>query len=464
MGEIFVSEWWEPSRPDDLFRGTLFEESNSGWVLQLDLSLEQLLGEVPISGKPYAPFNNIREYPVLCGKPDGKYLTLFDCRLMSTNWSLAGRPQVKVKPSFIAYDVHFKDFRLISLSVRYSNLDAWVATSGFKIELGLSSEYWARIQYRRPSAINMGTANGLNLSVEFAVTGPKRTPQLQVQAQMEQMAWVCIKAQESRPFDEFLGASDVLSDFITLGVGQHIRRFGEMWAVCVTEKEGRETPFHFKLLQNGVQIVTPISDIDVTEMLFTLPDVLDKLPKVLNLWFGKDDGLQVLYEIYFGTVRSPSMYLEHRFLNMFQALESYDRRMYIPDSEVVVKHEERKDRIFEAVDDNDRKWLKGKLKHSLEPQASIRIRRLVDKVDAKWLLTQEEIEQAAVFRNFLTHFSIDLENRLPPKVEHSLILHNLAVRLQILCELTLLDGVGLSSNDMRKRIEETRRLEKRLAH
>ena len=147
---------------------------------------------------------------------------------------------------------------------------------------------------------------------------------------------------------------------------------------------------------------------------------------------------------------------------MFQALESFDRRTHIHDSEAVNKHDDRMGRILEAIDDNDRKWLKGKLKHSLEPQASVRIRRLVEKVDGEWLLTQKDTDQAALFRNFYTHFSPDLEQRLPPKVEHLLCLHNLAVRLQILCELTLLDAVGFSSRDMRKRIEETRRLDKRL--
>ena len=187
MSEIFASEWWEPGRPDDLLSGTLFEESQSGWVLQLDLSFEQLLGEVPIPGKPYQFFDSVKDYPILCGEASGKFLTLFNCRVMEANSNLQGRIQVKVKPDLIAYDVHIKDFRITSLSVRFSDLDAWVATSGFNIEfLELSPNYSTRIQYRRPSAINMGTVDGMNLSVEFVANGPKITRQPQVQAQMQQ--------------------------------------------------------------------------------------------------------------------------------------------------------------------------------------------------------------------------------------------------------------------------------------
>ena len=73
MSEIFASEWREPGRPDDLLSGTLFEESQSGWVLQLDLSFEQLLGEVPIPGKPYQFFDSVKDYPILCGKASGNF-------------------------------------------------------------------------------------------------------------------------------------------------------------------------------------------------------------------------------------------------------------------------------------------------------------------------------------------------------------------------------------------------------
>ena len=57
------------------------------------------------------------------------------------------------------------------------------------------------------------------------------------------------------------------------------------------------------------------------------------------------------------------MYVEHRFLNMFQALEAFDRRdvVYTPEQEE--KHRERVSQIAKAVEDRrDRDWVKGRLR------------------------------------------------------------------------------------------------------
>jgi hypothetical protein len=145
---LTASEWWEPSRPDRRLHGVLFEEAGRGWVLKLDGNFEKieldrhLASEGPIT----VPLTSPSEFPVLCGiTGGGKLLTLFNCQVMAATWPLFGNSgQLVVWPTILAYDVHFEnldDFRLTSLSVRYSNLDAWAATSGFSIDLGSSDNY-----------------------------------------------------------------------------------------------------------------------------------------------------------------------------------------------------------------------------------------------------------------------------------------------------------------------------------
>jgi hypothetical protein len=408
------------------------------------------------------------EYSVLCGiTGEGKFVTLFNCQVIAATLPMFGnRGRLKIWPAFLAYDVHFEDlnaFRLTSLSVRYSNMDTWVAASGFSIDLGNSDSFSASVQYAKPDAIEFGTVDGQTITVEFSASGPTITwPQTQVH--IEQTAWVSVSCADARTYEELLRTCTVFSDLMTLGVGQPVRPV-EMRAECNAQigAGGPATSCSLKLVHNRNPISPILPDANVWEMLFTLPDVRNRLPNLLHAWFEGQDKIRPLYDLYFGTVRSPSMYVEHRFLNMFQALESYDRRTYVQESEREKEHQQRLDRIMNGVDSGDRKWLKGRLKHSHEPTAADRIRRLVARLHADWLLDNKDVTLAVDFRNFYTHFDLDVEQRLPPKKERTRNLHNLAVRLQILCEITLLDAIGFSSDEVRERIDKTRRLEARLA-
>jgi hypothetical protein len=392
-------------------------------------------------------------------------MTLFNCQVIGATLPLFGNNgQLKIWPKLLAYDLHFTDvddFRLTTLWVRYSNLDAWGATFGFSIDLGRADILSTCVKYTRPETVEFGTVDGLTISVAFSASGPTITPS-QTQVHIEQAAWVKVTSADPRPYEELMRTAAVFSDLITLGVGQPVRPI-EFEAECNTQTDGRPAAAHLKLIHNRNSITPVLPDTDVWDMLFTLPDVRDRLSSLLHAWFERRENIKPLYDLYFGTVRSPSMYVEHRFLNMFQALESYDRRTYVQDSEKVKLHQERLERISKAVDSTDRKWLKARLKHSHEPAAADRIRRLVARVHADWLLDDNQITLAGDFRNFYTHFDPGIEQRLPPNKERPRSLHNLAIRLQILCEITLLDAIDFPTRDVRQRMDKIQRLERRLA-
>ena len=156
------------------------------------------------------------------------------------------------------------------------------------------------------------------------------------------------------------------------------------------------------------------------------------------------------------------MYVEHRFINMFQALESYDRRTFKPTPEKMKRYQEQLDRIVGSVDLRDRQWLTQNLRLSHETAAADRIRRLARKLDAGWLLSDEQIALAGNLRNYYTHFDPEVDQRLPPKGGRFRTMHNLAVRLRVLCELVLLDAIGFPRDEMRNRMQKTRRVERHL--
>jgi hypothetical protein len=236
----------------------------------------------------------------------------------------------------------------------------------------------------------------------------------------------------------------------------------EMSGTCnARDPSGAEVATTIQLIYNREPIVKVAGDTRYWNVLFTLPDIRVRFSELMGTWFSRAYEIQSLCDLYFGTIRGSSMFVEHRFLNVFQALESYDRRTFTPAPEQAVAREERLGRISNAIAADDWKWLKRRLR-PLEPSAAERIMRVVDNVQASWLLKAEDITLAADLRNYYTHFDSKVEARLPPIELRFRIMHNLAVRLRVLCELVLLNAVGFSTDEVRRRMETTRRVQRHL--
>jgi hypothetical protein len=471
MTENKLAQWWRPEAPSERLPGTLYEDGDRGGMrLLIDGHFAEADAEPATDGVPIAVRPALDDVPLLVGTTaDGKLLSLFDCRTVKRS-GLPGLTKTfqVFRPGIIAYDVHFAsadEFRLTSLSGRYSNLDQWVNTSGLSYAFASANLYPIAITYAKPEGVKATLSNGISVSVDFSVTGPDFGNRSGVQIQ--QQAWLGVRSSDERSYEELLRGLTLVADFVSLGIGQAVR-LAEMQAGAM-DSESTENPqktIYFRLHHNAEPIAPLREDIDPWRMLFTLSDIRENFATFLEAWCIQQEKLRPLYSLYFGTLRSASMYVEHRFLNMFQALESFDRRDFEPKSEAVEKQNERKKRILDAVQvKKDRNWLEGKLRYSHEPSATERLKRLVEKYDATWIFEDaaKEIELAGNFRNFYTHYDPKLVTKLPELKGQPRAMHNLAVRLQVLCEIILLTEVGFPADRLKKQIQETQHLERRLA-
>jgi hypothetical protein len=175
VSEIISAQWWEPDRPEIRIHGVFVEEAGRGLVVQLSGILQTAATKA----------QDILTVPVLLGiTAGGRLVTLFDSPVLEWSRQLIGASArtSKIWPRLIAYDIHFtdrSDFRITSLSLRYSNLDAWVNTSGFSIDLGLPKGYSANISYSKPDVVEAILPNGLQVGVVSRLRGlrsavPKR--------------------------------------------------------------------------------------------------------------------------------------------------------------------------------------------------------------------------------------------------------------------------------------------------
>lgn len=433
-GDYDGSTLVEPGNHDKHLPGVLLEDEEHGWVLQLDGTFDDLdFNALASAGKPVSiPGKLPSSFPILVGTTSqGKLISLIDCQVLESSLNLLGtRGSLKLWPTILVYGVHFEsaaDFRLTSLSLRYSHLDVWAATSGFKVDFS-TTLYPVEIRYAKPESVEGVLSDGLNVSLEFSASGPSIPAVTNVT--ITQQCWLTIVSTVDLPFKTLLEHITDFANFISLGVGEPLRPL-EMSATCNAQDPSGATRVVSLDLVHNRKPIAPISrDVRHWEMLFILPDIRARFSELMAAWHGRDDAFRSLCALYFGTLRSPSMYVEHRFLNMFQALESYDRRTFNPSPEKINAHNDRVERILKGLDTTDRKWLKNQLRHSHEPAAADRIERLVHDLDASWLLSKEDITLAADLRNYYTHFDPKINLRLPPLNTRFLIMHNLAVRLR----------------------------------
>jgi hypothetical protein len=461
-----ATHWWQPSNPNKVLPGVLVEDEAHGWILQLDGTFEELdLSALARTGEPVMiPWKLPDGFRVLVGTTSGgQLISLVDCQVLEGSLPFAGsRGSLKLWPTVLIYGVHFdsaEDFRLTSLSIRYSNLDAWVATSGFSVTFG-TAPFAVEARYSKPDSIESSLSENLKLCIEFSASGPSLPAVTDVS--ITQRSWLTITSTADLSYQQIVRYVSGFADLIALGVGEPLRPL-EMSGTCnALNPSGAQVSASIDLIHNREPIVSKSREVRPWDMLFTLPDIRSRFGEFVNAWFSRNESLQSLYSLYFGTLRSPSLYVEHRFLNMFQALESYNRRTFKPTPEKIQAHSDRLSRILNAVDAKDRKWLKNRLRHSNEPAAAQRIELIVANLNAGWLLSDQDIALAADLRNYYTHFDSKVEQRLPPLKTRFLIMHNLSVRLRVLCELVLLDALGFSPDSMRDRMKETRRVERHL--
>jgi hypothetical protein len=275
-----------------------------------------------------------------------------------------------------------------------------------------------------------------------------------------QRAWLSVTATEARGYEYLEQLVTRLSDLVALAIGQPVRPLEFSGTLDVRAgKDGSIEQRSVEIIHNREPIAPELPDLSSNAMLFTASSISARFGETVRAWFQKYDAVGPLYQLYFGTVRSPWMYVEHRFINMFQALESHHRRTCVQPVERLDQHEARVQRILGLVTEKkDRKWLENRLRHSHEPTAADRIRELVRLVDAAWLLDDDAIRLAGDFRNFVTHYDPKVENRLPPKADRSRLMHDLGVRLRVLCEMLLLYELGFSNEWIQQRMLETRRV------
>jgi len=195
-----------------------------------------------------------------------------------------------------------------------------------------------------------------------------------------------------------------------------------------------------------------------SKMIFTFKEVQDRFAAMASTWLSIVKEVEPTYHLYSATIRSSSMYAEHRLFNLFQSLESLHRRTVSPNESEKKLILERRDKIIAQANENDHAWLKEKLAFCHEPSAAQRIQDLTRRFGAEWIFGKEwesVIQRIAKARNYLTHYG-----KKPPEGDlEPITLLNFSSMLQVLCEAIFLCKMGFSNKEAETLLQSKRRLQ-----
>jgi ApeA N-terminal domain 1 len=452
---LFQGYWWLPADPETKVPGTL---SFSQKRVELEL-----LGSF---GAPATPLARIDDQPRILGvTKDHKAVTLEHCAGMGARFGFGGFPTTRFRPRLVLHGLWYEpDERVLfdEISIRYSDLDTWAATSGF-------SSQWAwdpdgksirklDITYTPPESIEVNLDADTTLGIDFSWTwnGLRRPT---TESHIVQTASFRVRCASPATPEQALDYVYHMRNFLSVGVGRPIRVLSvrgfqnpppDAEVDQFTKLEPRK--LEVEILYQTVGSPEPAGkELDISEMLFTLADARPRLGEILQTWFERQELMREVFARYFYLVHGPTPDRDHAFESYVRVLETHHRRTA---AETAASDEirERVQGIVHAVTDvDDREWLEQLLAHSHEPSLSKRLKQTLNRCPtvATRAIGSSKKKDSFVWKVVNTrNYKIHLDPLKKHEAADGTELVVLVYQLRALVEMTLLLELGFECDEV----------------
>ncbi len=451
--------WWLPSHPENQISGRLKFDP----VKEISLDLIGSFHELKYLG-------NIREEEIILGlTSNGKLVTLYKCFETSKSISFPGFAHSAYHAQFVFVGHHFnksEEFLFESMSINYYFLEKWVGITGFQTRFETNDAGHLLkevISYVFPKDLIVAF-DDLNIALTFHYnSGGDRIGDVI----LKQTTFFKITREGGIDFDFFMSKVNyLLQNLITFGLGRATRAS----QILLNAKDATDDHPDGTTSRRDIELyyqVNELPDLSRDEhpfkSLFFLSDISSTFDVCLKNWFSKEVMLRPVLDLYFATLNTSSMYLNHEFLNISQALESYHRQAiggeYVP--------VELFDKIYATVVGSIPPFTPSDLRMSLEQRMkygnefSLRKRlngifkKLGALVDPYIKDKDAFIEQVVTTRNYFTHY----DKKESKKVARNEKLYWITRKLRAIIEICLLLELGLSPeiiSNLLKRNQEYR--------
>lgn len=438
--------WWLPGNEENRLSGTLSYSQEAGAYLELLGNFETRLS------------NEMSTAMIILGEVQtGKYVTLFNC--LYVNRSLAfssGLGQAEYHVHFVFEGVHFEseaDIKFHQLCGHYTDLDAWINIFGFTIERDqLGNPYNASISYNKPNNQFFAIGNNFEVGIGFATYGPDKAI-VQTEVIIRQRAFLIVKSRiGDRSFDEILSKLNAYSDLFQVAAQKiqypvSIFGFTEMAAI---KHEGEETVYpEINIYYQPIEAITHREPLLPHDMLFTYGDLE---PAQIVAWFTSFERYQTVIHLYRTLFYNNRLFIETRFLNIAQALESLHSilfdNLYMPKDVFIIDRE----RVLANVPDDLRDWVDSALNNANYKRFRLKIFELLEN---KSDLFHELIKDFDLFAKQIMHTRNEYVHN--SKQKHTFRggkeLYNAINLMTMVFEAYILEIIGFSAEKIKELLE-----------
>lgn len=465
--------WWLPEHSTRRAAGVLTFSPVEGPQLRL---LDRLPGAA----------DDLTAYPVIHGvTEEAKPVTLVNC-LEGEHTIRYGRGggtlhTSRVSASYAVIGQHFAsvdEVKFTELRVGFDRLADWFRRSGIENRRSFDAE---RDFLRFEAIYSDGPRYEFALStMRLRLTGYVTIRQPVGSLRWDEVFWVELEPNEPLAFAEFARTwIPHLRRFLSFGLGTpvHVTR---LRAYLPRDEEAPNTlpvdESPVEILIGGEQPAIEQTTVRASGVLYRFTDVEDGFQRLIQDWYATMDLLEPVYQLYFGALLAPEMYLETRFLVFMQALEAFHRRTrsgtFLPDrtaDEIRQKLEAVIDRELQKLPDElhtgkkiprreIRQAFKSKVKYINQYSQRRRLKELIRELGP---VTDKIIPDCSTFvdqivatRNHHTHFDE------PERGQHIIPLEQLPLtvsRLGFLIEMHLLRRLNFPEVVIERAIEQRAR-------
>jgi hypothetical protein len=185
---------------------------------------------------------------------------------------------------------------------------------------------------------------------------------------------------------------------------------------------------------------------------------------VITKWFEYHEQLDSVLNLYFAVLFNPSLYINHRFLFLAQALEVYHNTNpeFVGYVQPKADFRARRDRIILAALPEEKEWLEGKLHYANQKTLAQRLAEILarNKTEAEQFISdfQRFADSVKNTRNYHTHFDEELKEK--GKVTDDMAaLVRLVSQIETLLGVCILKDLGITGAPIARLIDRYKRTE-----
>lgn len=427
--------WWLPSDSEKKLPGTLtFSKADGGFLETVGVFGTKLTKE-------------IEQPQIILGiSQAGKPITLFKCSYNTWSYPLIGLGGARYYIKTIFEGVHFnaeEEIKFNQLCAHYANLDAWVDIYGFKIEnRAINKKFISNVQFEIPDSQFFSINEAFEAGIGFSSHGPNQSI-VQTEMKISQRTYLVIKSANSDvEFSKLYEHLSIFSNLLQIAI-QEIPSPTYIFGFSEINAQKLENSIHYPEINIYYQPIETISTSKnklPQEFLFTFKDLN---PEQIINWFNLFEKHKAVFYLYRSLFYSNKLFIENKFLNIVQALESLHSILF--DNFYFQKEEfiRRRDNAIQNVPTEEKEWVAAALNSANYKRFKLKIYELLKQKES---LSYKFIDDLDLFsskirdtRNEYVH-----HNHQKLTFRNSEELLNAINFLTILFEAYLLETIGFS--------------------